>query len=144
MNRTYIESYYERYKDADFVADFIKEEMKLGYEWLKSRSDREEIVEEIVNCRVKFVKYLKIIDIMDRKDKPRIHAWQWIMIEYKAISNYVLTGNCAFSCFGEENEPEMYHNFDGKEIYLGGVQRGYHQWLLQSYSDPNAIVRLVK
>ena len=63
MNRTYIESYYERYKDADFVADFIKNEMKLGYEWLKSRPDREKIVEEIINCRVKFVKCLKIWDI---------------------------------------------------------------------------------
>ena len=144
MNRTYIELYYERYKDADFVADCIKQEMKLGYEWLKSRSDRDEIVEEIVKCRVKFVKYLKIINLNDR-NMPKIRAWQWIMIEYQAIMNYILTGKCGFRCFEEENKPKLplfedfkYENWY-KETYLSSVQTRY-QWLASSYLEPNAIV----
>ncbi len=106
MNRTYIESYYERYKDADFVADIVKIQMKLGYKWLKTRPDREKIVEEIINFRVNFVKYLKIMNL-NELNGPKICAWQWIMIEYRAIVNYILTGKCDIGCFERENEPKM-------------------------------------
>lgn len=139
MNRTYIESYYERYKDADFVADFIKEEMKLGYEWLKSRPDREKIVEEIIKCRVKFVKYLKIMNLNER-NRPKIRAWQWIMIEYKAIENYISNGNCVFSCFETKNEPEIpvFEVFKDenqyRELYLNSALTSYQRF------EPNAIV----
>ena len=145
MNRTYIESYYERYKDADFVADFIKEEIKSGYEWLKNRPDREKIVEDIVIFRVNFVKYLKIMDI-NAKYRPRMHAWQWIMIEYQAIVNYISNGNCVFSCFETKNEPEIpaFEGFEDKieyeEIYLSSARTYRPWWLDSSCLEPNAIV----
>lgn len=147
MNRTYIESYYERYKDADFVADFIKEEIKSSYEWLKSRPDREKIVEEIVKCRVKFVKYLKIMDI-NAKYRPRMHVWQWILMERQAITNYISNGKCDFGYFETKNEPEIpviegfEDKIEYKEMYLSSVQTRY-QWAFQVV-EPNAIVRLVK
>lgn len=148
MNRTYIESYYERYKDADFVADFIKEEMKSGYKWLKSRPDREHIVEEIVNFRVHFVKYLKIMD-MNAEIRPKIHAWQWIMLEHRAIMNYIVFGNCYFTCFETKDEPEIsvFEVFKNKieyeDRYLNSAWNQY-QWLASSCLEPNAIVKFVE
>ena len=145
MNRTYIESYYERYKDADFVADFIKEEIKSGYEWLKSRPDREKIVEEIVKCRVKFVKYLKNMNLNER-NRPRMHAWQWILLERQAITNYISNGKCDFGCFETKNEPEIpaFEGSEGKieyeEIYLSSARTYRPWWLDSSCLEPNAIV----
>ena len=117
-NRTYIESYYERYKDSDYIGDLVKNEMKLGYEWLKSRPDREKIVEDIVNFRVNFVKYLKIMNL-NEQNRPKIRAWQWIMIEYRAIVNYIVSGECCFTCFEHKNEPEMpvFEGFEDKIEY---------------------------